>query len=118
MRSLSLIRMLKGTLGLVEDSTYGLWKTESRTILGLEAEQRSSWVLCLPSLPPSPSSQLIAPLWQAWQLLMLSAEMSAGVTVTCSLSPTPAFLLFCLRKGVVNYSSVKYPLSADTIIGI
>lgn len=32
-------------------------------------------------------------------------------------SPTPALLL-CLRKGVVNYSSAKYPLSADTIIGI
>lgn len=73
-----------------------------------------------PSLPPipSPNSQLAAPLWQVWPLPMLSAELSAGVTVTCSLSPTPAFLLCCLRKGIVNYSSAKYPLSADTIIRI
>lgn len=33
------------------------------------------------------------------------------------ISPTPA-LLPRLRKGAVNYSSAKCPLSADTIIGI
>lgn len=32
-------------------------------------------------------------------------------------SPTPA-LLSRLRKGAVNYSSAKCPLSADTVIGI
>lgn len=57
----------------------------------------------------------------------LPAALDASVAVSrtvcrCNhhllcISPTPA-LLPRLRKGAVNYSSAKCPLSADTIIGI
>lgn len=73
----------------------------------LVAGLRSKWALL--SSPPSPVSQFVASLWKSWPLLLLSAELSAGVTITFSVFLLLLhFSFFLPEEGVINYSSANY----------